>query len=876
MLDWKNRRAELLQDLETHIEIETQENIDSGMAPAQARQAALKKFGNVLLTAEESRDIWGWLWLEHLLLDVRYALRSLSQDPGYAATLVLILVLGLGSVTCMLAIVHSILLLPVALPQSDRLVQIYSEDRPGGASTSSQALSYPVIDDLRRSNHAFAGIGGYNIMVRPVGLPDGSRASVLVEVTADFFQMLGVSAKVGRLIDASQAHAPVAVVSYDFWRERLNSDPAAVGLSIKVAGRPRTIIGVLPRGFHVPQGAGESIVYIPISANSAGEDDFGIESAAVLARRKSGLSIQQALTDAQSIFSHSTRKNAEQHRRLGMRSYQDLVVGDIRKSLWALLGAAAVLLLIACANAANLQIGRTAGRMSELSVRAALGAGFRRLFQQLITENVVVSLISAVLGGVFAYCAVVAIRHAYGTEFPRFDELSIDIPVLLVSSLLAVLVGILASIAPALSIRRQTNQRYSTRTATQRSRLPSFLVASQIALTCVLLVTSGLFIRTLQSLESVQLGFDPQGVTTLVLMPENQEQDPELSRQIETRLLRRFESIPGVQSVTMQTEIPFSSYNMALNGSTEVPGRPFSDGDNAFYSLVSTDFVRTSGIRLTAGRSFLPADESAAAISVLVNQAFQKKFLATRQPIGETVNFHRKPGETDSDIPFARPMTIVGVVENEIQGGDLGAPYEPMVYIDYLQLPKASLLSAVFNMAAQYAVRSTLSPATVASELRAVVKKEAPAMVEMNLRVMEQGVSKSLNQRRLALRVVTAFGFVALLLSAVGIYGVLAYSVTLRRREIGIRIALGSSRSKAAGLIATHAGKMVMLGLLLGDFGAWAAGRAVHSFLYGVDPLDVETLLATGTLLLLVCSAASLLPAVRAARVDPAETLRSE
>jgi predicted permease len=876
VLDWNNRRAKLLQELETHIEIETQENLDAGMPPEQARRAALKKFGNVLLTAEESRDVWGWLWLEHLLLDTRYALRSLSAVPGYAATLVAILVLGLGSVTCMLAIVQSTLLRPVALPQSDRLVQIYGEDGPEGSSTSSRALSYPVIDDLRRSSGAFAGIGGYNVMVRPVALSTGVRTAVLVEVTADFFQTLGIPAKTGRLFGSGEAHAQVAVVSYDFWRERLNSDPAAVGLSIKVAGHPRTIIGILPQGFHVPQGAGESIVYIPISVNAAGEDEFKIESAAVLARLKPNVSIQQALSNAQSIFSHSSRTKAEQRRRLDLRSYRDIVVGDIRKSLWALLGAASVLLLIACANAANLQIGRTVSRMPELSVRVALGASFGRLFQQLITENVVVSLIGAILGGGFAYLAVTVIRRAYGTEFPRFDELSIDLPVLLASCILAVLVGILASIAPALSTRRQSHQRYSTRTSTRRSRLPGLLVAAQIALTCVLLVTSGLFIRTLQSLEKVRLGFDPRAVTTLVLMPENQEQDPEISRQIDTRLLRRFQSIPGVRSVTMQTEIPFSSYNMALNGLTEVFGRPFSEGDNAFYSLVSTDFVRTSGIRLVAGRSFQTADESSAAISVLINEAFEKKFLGTRQPIGAAVNFHRKPGETDADIPFTRPMTVVGVVENEIQGGDLGAPYEPMVYLDYLQLPKTSLLSAVFNMAAQYAVRSTLASATLASELRAVVKKEAPTMVEMNLRPMEEGVSESLGQRRLALRLVAGFGFVALLLSAVGIYGVLAYSVTLRRREIGIRIALGSSRSKAAGLIVTHAGRMVMLGLLPGAFGAWAAGRAVRSFLYGVGTFDAETLLAAGTLLLLVCSAASLFPALRAARVDPAETLRSE
>ncbi|SPE27289.1 putative permease [Candidatus Sulfotelmatomonas gaucii] len=876
MFGWQNRSKQLLNEIETHLEIETQKNIDAGMPPDHARQAAKQKFGNVLVAVEQSRGVWGALWLENLLRDIRYAARSLSAVPGYTAMLVCTLTLGLGCVTAMLAIIESVLLLPMNLPHPNRLVQIYSEAETEGFSASAHALSYAAIDAVRRNTRSLVGVSGYNIMARPVVTSEGARINVLMEVTPDFFQTLGVSAKFGRLIGAGDSNAPVAVASDEFWRDRLKGDSKAIGAGITISGKQWTVIGVLPRGFHAPGTSGGPIIYLPISIGSSGEDGFGIESAAVIGRLKDGVSMQQVRAEAQSVFAHAGHTYAEQHRELMMRSYRDLVTGDVQRPLWALLGAALVLLLIACANAANLQIGRTASRMPEMTVRSALGAGFGRLMQQLVTENVLVSLVGAALGGGLSFIAVAAVRHAYAGKYPRFDELSVHPPVLGAVCVLAAAVGVVASVAPALSVRRKTTGRFAQRSATRRARLPGLLVAIQVALTCVLLVTSGLFVRTLRSLEDVKLGFDPRGVTTLVLMPENQQQDPQLSREMETRLLHRFENLPGIQSVTTQTEIPFSSYNMVLHGTTDVAGRPYHKGDSAYYSFVSTSFVKTSGIQLLRGRGFLSMDESSGALVALVNEAFVKMFLSDQEPIGATIRFHRNPGETVADLPFTRPMSVVGVVENEVQGGDLGAPYEPMVYLDDLALPKGSFLSQVFSMSVQYAVRSALPTATVASELRAVVKQDAPTMVEMSLKPMEEEISESLGQRKLALRLVAGFGIVALILSAVGIYGVLAYSVALRRREIGIRMALGSTRQNAAWLVVRQAGKMILLGLVPGIAGAWAAGHAVRSFLYGVKAFDAETLVAAGAVLLLVAAAAAFIPAIRAAQIDPVDTLRTE
>jgi predicted permease len=876
MLRWKSRRSALQQEMEAHIEIEIQENIAAGMSPEEARHAALVRFGNPLLAMEHAREVWGWLRMERLLQDIRYALRTLRHAPGYTATLVLTLALGLGAVATMLAIVDSVLVRPVALPHSEQLILLYAARQESGTYASQHALAYKQIEELRRSAHSFAGIGGYNTMARPVGAVDGTRMAVQIEVTSDFFQTLGVHAKLGGLLSPQNANTPVVVVNDDFWRERLHADPHAIGAAVRISGKTRTIIGVLPSGFRFPQGTGGAVVFLPIALNGKGEDEYLIGSAATIARIKPGVFKAQALADAQGVLNASEHKSADQRDILKMTPYRDYVTGDVRKPLLALLGGVGVLLLIAFANAANLQIGRAASRMPEMQIRAALGAGFGRLLQQLITESVLVSLAGAAVGSGIAYAAIAWIRNAYGANYARFNELAVQPVVLLAITLLAAGAGIAASLAPMARIRREAAASVSTRHATRNPRLPGILVALQVALTCVLLVTTGLFLRTFQSLENVKLGFDPRGVTTLVLMPEDQHQPPPRSKEIETRLLHRFETLPGIQSVTMQTSIPFSNFNVDLHGTTDVQGHAFQQGDSAHYSFVSTDFVHTSGIQLLRGRGFVPQDDSSGNLVVLVNQAFAHKFLSGREPIGVSLKFHRNPTDTDADMPFLQSMCVVGVVENEMQGGDLGAPYEPMVYLDSLQLPADSFLSQIFSMAAQYAVRSRLPPATVAGELRAALKQEAPTMAELSLQTMEESVAGSLAQRRLALRLVAGFGAVALLLSAIGIYGVLAYSVTLRRREIGVRLALGSPRTRVMGLIMRQAGAMVLFGLIAGFAGAWAAGHAVRSFLYGVKVLDPATLAGVGIVLLAVSALAAFLPAMRAALLDPMETIRVE
>ncbi len=357
---------------------------------------------------------------------------------------------------------------------------------------------------MRKSVAAFASIASHNTLVKPTRALDGTRIGVTVATTPQLFPMLEARTEMGRLLQASDTGASVAVVNDKFWRERLHADPKAIGMSITLAGKTRTVIGVLPKGFSFPQGSGEPVVYVPVSLNAKGEDSLGNRAKhhrhSSGARVRDGVSIQQARQQAQAFFANANPDAAAKHNELRVLPYRDFVTGDVQKPLWALLGAVGVLLLIACANAANLQIGRAASRMAEMKIRSALGASFVRLTHQLLAESLLVSLVGAALGGGIAWIAISLVRKGYGEQFARFDELAVHPAAMVGGILLAVAVGVVATLAPMVSVRRQTREQGAlagTRTTTRTGRLPGILVSVQVALTCALLATCGLFARTL-------------------------------------------------------------------------------------------------------------------------------------------------------------------------------------------------------------------------------------------------------------------------------------------------------------------------------------------------------------------------------------------
>jgi len=509
--------------------------------------------------------------------------------------------------------------------------------------------------------------------------------------------------------------------------------------------------------------------------------------------------------------------------------------------------------------------------MVEMHMRSALGASLGRLFQQLVVESLVLSLFGALLGGALAWGATGMIRTAYQKRYAHFDQVAMHPDVFLILALLAIAVGILASLIPLVRVRRHAVIGSVTPRVTVRISAAHLLVLLQVALTCVLLVVTGLFVRTFQALQGVKLGFDPHHVTALVLMPQSSHIPPANLAEKDTQVLARLSALPGVQSAALESSVPFSSYSMWMTSPTPIAGFPSTADNNALYVLTSSGFLPTSRIAVLRGRGFTPSDDSSPDKVALVNETFVHNYLHGKDPVGMVFDAPK-----DAAGKSHGGFTIVGEVQNEMQGGNLAAKLQPIVYLDYRQLHQDAGFLSTFALVDEFVIRSNLPQAVLDKEVRAALKQAAPDEVEMELHPMEQDIAASLGQQRLALRLVSSFGVIALLLSAIGIYGMLAYAVTARRREIGIRMALGSSRARVSRMILAQASRMVLFGIVPGAAGAWIAGHAIRSFLYGVKPLDPLTYAAVAIVLLAIALLAAAIPTHRAARVEPMEVLRVE
>ena len=869
----KKRDADLERELRSDLDLEEEEQRERGLPPDEARYAALRAFGNAPLLKGQTHEEWGWAPFERLWQDVRYALRQLRRSPGFAAVCLFTLALGIGANTAMFSVVQGVLLAPLPFPQANRLVFLW-EKRPG---VPQLYVSYPNFEDWAGTSRSFDAMSA--LVFHNFNLTSPGQAEHLVGIRASsgLLRTLGVKPAIGQDFAASEDQAngpPDALISDRLWRERFASDPHAVGQSVDLDGKSFTVIGVLPPDFHF---LAEADIITPVRPNlPVIFTDRSVEDLAVVARLKSGVTTAQAEAAMNVIQQDLDRQYPNANRSIGVTatSLMQEVLGDVKGTVLLLFGAVSLVLLIACANLANLLLARSTARAREFGVRAALGASRGRLVRQLLTESIVLSLAGGALGVGLAGLGLRVLLAALPHTLPRAGNIGLHLPVLVFTVIASVAVGILFGLAPAIQWAspdvRDALQQGSRGTTTNRHRLLSRLVVVQFALTLVLMTGAGLLLRSIRNLWHVNPGFNMQHVISFrVGWSPSLTITPARTRASWQQLLARMDELPGIESADLTNIVPLSGGD---NGGPFWIGsrQPASlqEAPHALYFWTGPDYLKTMEIPLLQGRFFTPDDQISSGKVVVIDSVLAHTFFPGQNPVGQTL--------TVAHWGAARIVGVVGHVHN--WGLDDPGTYLPQqIYIPAYQLPD-SMVSNFFRTLTVI-VRSTIPPADLMPALRKVVYASAPDQPVYDVMTIDEVVSESMASRNLPILLLGVFAALALLLSSVGIYGVVSYSVMRRTQEIGIRMALGADRSSVFRMIVGQGMGMAGAGLGVGILAAIALVHLLPSFshlLYGVGQSDPLTLFCVSAGLLLVAVAGCFLPASRAMRTDPMQALRTE
>jgi predicted permease len=864
---------ELDQDIRDHIEMEAQDNIARGMSPEEARYAALRKFGNVTRVTEETRAVWSFIWIEQLIQDLCYGARALWKNPGFAIVAVLTLALGVGASTAVFSVVQGVVLAPLPYPEPDRLVMV-SESRP---TLKQLDISYPDFLDWQINAGSFeqmAALTWRNYDLTSPGTPQHLEG---MEISSGFFATLGVKVAMGHDFPppGDRPHgAPTLIISNRLWRDRFASSSQALGKSILLDGADFTIIGVLPRGFrfirdadvYTSLGQGEPLLY----------NDRTVHGIAGIARLKPGVSIGQAGAELSAVQANLDRLYPAADRNLGTNivPLKQEIVGDVSGTLFLLLGAVGIVLLIACANVANLLLARSAARTREFAIRTALGASRARMVRQLLTESMLLAMTGGILGLIVAKLGVSLILATFPESLPRTDTVGVNLPVLFFAFGISLMVGIAFGLAPALKSSRadmrgslKLGDRGSTRA---HPRSQSALVIIQMALTLVLLVGAGLLLRTIRDLWNVNPGFNTQHVIAFkVGLSPSMTNTAANIRDAYRQLLDRIRQVPGVQAADFTNIVPLSEQD---NGGPFWIGAQEStsmqDAPHALYFETGPDYLQTMEIPLLRGRFVTPADTSQSEPVVVIDSVLAHTYFADKDPVGQAIT-----------VAHWRTARVIGVVGHVRHWGlDDPGTYNPsQIYISFYQLSDQWIPAFARNLS--IAVRTPLDVATIMPALKSVVYGTGSDQPVYNVRTMEQIVSESMSSQRLPMILLGAFAALALILASVGIYGVISYSVTQRVQEIGVRMALGAEKRQIIQMVIGQGLRIAITGLTIGAAAALILTRLLSSFsrlLYGVGASDPVTFAAVSLVLAAVAILACYIPARRASRVDPMVALRYE
>jgi len=877
----KHREEDLEREIRADLELEAEEQQSKGLSREEARYAARRAFGNAALVKEEVRGMWGWNFAAQTEQDVRYALRMIRCNRAFSAAAIISLALGIGANTAIFSLMDALLMrfLPVRNP--GELVELLWVEQ----GQPIDSFSYPPIAALAARKDIFAGLAGFSGYSFNVTSGADTVRVPGAWVTGEFYQMLGVEPFAGRLLtpEDDRPGAPlVAVLSYAYWKSRYAGDLSVVGRNIEIEHQPVLIAGIGPRGFDGANVGSAANLTLALNAlrqlfpERARNLEAGSQWLRVLARPQPGISIAQAKARLAVIWPRmatvaTTLLMNPKRRDVYLRSSIDLVPGGagwsnlrrhFERPLYVLLAITGLVLLIACANFANLLLARGAARAREIALRFAIGAGRRRVMRQLLTESVLLSVAGTGLGVIFARPAghlLLAVFSTGGRDLIALD-LTPDTRVLLFAAALALATGTLFGLVPALrataaspAATLKSGSGIAPRT---RARLLPALVVSQVALSTVLLIGAGLFVRTLQNLEQLAPGFRSEGVLLVNLDPRRAGYKDARLTALYEELLDHFARLPGVAAASLSSNTPLSggvwSEPVSING--QPPTR-----ESAHVNLIAPRFFATLSTPVLLGRDFNSGDRAGAAGVAVVNEAFTQKFLEG-PPLGQRVSIPN---------PHYGSFDIVGVVKDTLSQS-LRGPAPPTVYFSALQYPEM-IGAAYFELRVEGSLLRTT--ALVRDELRAEFR-EMPA--EVLIEPLSAQTGRTLGQERTLATLGAAFGVLALILSAVGLYGLLAYMVARSTNEIGIRMALGARRTEVLALVLRGALKLLAFGIALGIPVAWAGTRWISSMLFHLRGTDPLTTVIAASLLAAIALVAALVPAFRAARVDPLTALRYE
>ena len=863
---------QLTAELGFHLAKQIELNIAAGMSPEEARYAALRKFGGVEQIREECRDAWGARFIDALLQDIHFGLRMLAKNPGFAAVAVLTLALGIGANTAIFSVVNAALLRSLPFRDPGRLVYVWSAETARGIPRST--VSIPDLRDWSEQNRVFEGItgwwsGSYNL----VGGSEPQQVNGRV-VSANFFDVLGVPASLGRTFTAqagSGVDDHVIVLSHALWRETFGGNQSVLGRTISLNGQPYTVIGVMSAEFSSPEP--DVQVWIPWPLDAEAKAARGERFLEVMARLKPGVSRESAQADMATISSRLAGEYAEDK---GVSTYlvpaQEQITGNVRQALWILLGAVGLVLLIACANLANLLLSLSAAREREFAVRAALGADRSRLVRQSLTETLLLVFLGGVVGVLLAAWVLGYLRVFAAQYLPRAQDIGIDFRVLGFTLGVTLLTGMVTGFFPAISFYRgklADSLKEGTRgvvAGVQGRRLRNLLAVSEVAFALMLLVGAGLLAASFRRLHAVNPGFNSDRVLTCAIsLPESKYNNP-LIVSFFAQLLERIRTLPGVTAAGATMTLPLRNPNGGYWTGLNVEGRPAVTRESipvVNMIQVTPGYFRAMGIPILKGRLFIDQDNTVESPKVaIVNATIARRYFADIDPIGRHIRF----GESTRE-PW---ITIVGVV-GDAALQSLADPRFPQVYVPHGQGTGGGPAG---NM--ELVLRTAADPLTLAAAVRAQVHEIDKDQSVAEMRTLDQVVSASLAQPRMNTLLLGGFAVLAFFLAVVGLYGVMAYSVAQRTREIGIRMALGASGGAMLRLIVKQGVLLAMAGIGLGLVGALGLTRFMASLLYGVRPTDPTTFMVVSLALLGVAAFAAYIPARHATKVDPMVALRNE